>query len=121
MVNVRECVLGASGGFFMVGALGFVIDFGQAGSEALSFGFFSLIGTVLMFAGLLMKGYADPRSVRNTAVLVVAAGIAIFIASALLEWDVMEMLILVTCGAYGSIMHALSVRLSMSQDRVTER
>lgn len=116
MGNVREYLLGTAGGFLMIGALSFVPGLWSEGSEALFFGLFASTGIVLLFAGLLMGGDADRRNVRVAACLVVAVGAVVFLVSAASRWDPLELLILVTCGAYGVLMYALSIRMKGCRD-----
>lgn len=112
MVDAREAVLGLSGGFFLTGALSFVIDLES--DETFMFVMFSLIGALLMFAGLLMKGCTDVKNIRKASYFVIGAGIIIFLVSVLISWDPMEILILMTCGAYSIIMYALSLRIPVN-------
>ena len=108
MINVKESILGLSGGFILIGALSFIIDFGS--NEMLMFGLFSLTGALLLLAGLLMKNQVGVKNVHNLVYLIMGAGIVIFLTSALIDWHPMELLILVTCEAYGVIVYTLLLR-----------
>lgn len=113
MVDARESMLGLSGGLLIIGALCFIVDFGP--DDTFMFGMFSLTGVILMFVGILMRGHADPKNIRKVAAFVLFAGIIVFLASALIDWNPMELLMLVTCGAFCIIMSLLSLRLPQSE------
>lgn len=112
MLNERECAIGLSGGLFTVGALDFIVDFEGDGSETPVFWLFALLGIVLLSAGMLMKNFVEPKELRKCSRFAAFACPAILLTSALWEWQISELWIVVTFGTYATCTYLLSVDLA---------